>query len=971
MFTEDLDFFQNQSLRLSLDPQLALLNQPLPESGVFLTQGLGFPEGTSFDVLGRALAVNAKQQLQAAVTPNLSFNQIFNDLQGASPQALPALISLALELGAGVGGSADVPLGPLASADVSTGAKGDLSYTLYQVPPANMTRLDALTALIQQAHFPLRIDLADLSASGTVQRFTYQYELDFGLSVRLGASYEHQFKLLGDLFADTALKFDAQASLKASMGVSLFEKFDLIMGSLPSTSLASPWVRVRLDRSRKRGFTAGLSFALQVQYNLGSVLIQLLEDILELRPVQQFRAALTRFADDIEPVAQGDWQGIVAKLGEKAAGELADRLDLREFLAEGRFDEIWQTARKITTAYNNLDAELQDFWQRLLFKADLGEGAKIRTTLQEIAALQGLSLAQTVKKLLDPEFSEQIGMVEALAGTSLEQLLTGLGSQPQKLIQLAAKRAQQSLTFIESFPQQVMERWRSLAQESGIAGVAAFLQNNLTSPDQLASRLSAEMQRLITRLLGKALDQVNQADLDRLQRFAKKVTEVIGKVNNFDEAWKQALGKLNGDLGFSVGAEIGYEVQRASLFDMLIDGSNAKMRALWPRFQALDVVGFLADLPQEDDEDALPFRINQCVFTSSRLRTSTLSLFLNRLGQIFDSAKETTKRFQESRLEVLTGPPPTRTAEFTGSLMKEITKNAFKWTGTTSLQVNGHAADTNLAAPFTPEGLSWLITSSLNHPNVDAPTLAAARELLAGFGFASSAGDFTLPDGGAEAFEVNLRLTLDQAAVKPFMALAREAEATAWTPLYLATAQQFYGSPLVIADPIQGRPAWQVLPEAVLAPAFRAMVPMVEVPPFGTHIEVPLHDGASMRLDLRTTDGSLISLGVAMATASRRLPKLAAAAQVATSTMTAENAETLTRRYPFVTLKTIADGYRHPLFAALLVHQVAAADAGFNPAVNGRGLASLRFKQNGSWDAPRWFATGASETPAAGESPTP
>lgn len=964
LFTEDLDFFQNQSLRLSLDPQLALLNQPLPESGVFLSQGLGLPEGTRFKVLGQDLAVNATQQLQAAVVPNLSFNQIFEDLQGAAPEALPALVCLSLTLGTGVAGSADLPAGGLASVDLSAGAKGDLAYTLYQVPSANTTRLDALTALIKHARFPLRIDLADLAASGAVQHFAYNYELDLGLSVRLGADYQRQFKLFGDLFADTALQFDAQASLKASMGVSLFEKFNLTMGSLAGTSQAPPWVRVRLDRSHKRRFTAGLSFALQAQYNLGSVLIQLLEDILELQPVQEFRAALTRFADEIEPVAQGDWQGIVAKLGEKAAGELADRLDLRQFLAEGRFDEIWQTARKITTAYNNLDAELQDFWQRLLFKADLGEGSKIRTTLQDIASLQGLSLADTVKKLLDPQFAEQIGMLEALAGTTLEQLLTGLGSQPQQLIQLAAKRAQQSLTFIESFPQQVMERWRSLAQESGIAGVVAFLQNNLSSPEQLADRLTAEMQRVVTRVLGKALAAVDQADLDRLQRFAKKVSELIGKVTNFDQNWKQALGKLNGDLGFSVGAEIGYEVQRATLFDMVIDGRDAAMRDLWPRFQALDIIGFLAELPQKDDLDELPFHINQCVFTSSRLRTSTLSLFLNRLGQVFDSAQETTKRFQESRLEVLAGPPPTRAAVFTGSLLKQITKNAFNWTGTTAFQVNGQAADTDLAAPFKSEGFSWLITSSLNHPDVNAQTLAATRELLAGFGFATAAADFAIPDGGAQAFEMNLRLSLDETAVKPFLALAQRGDAAAWTPLYLATAQQFYGSPLAIADPIQGRPAWRVLPEAVLAPAFRAMVPMAVVPPPGTFIEVPMDDGETMRLNLRTTDGSLVSLGVAMTTAPKRLIKLAEAAQAVTASLTSATAETLTRRYPFLALRTIADGYRHPLFAALLAYQVATSDSGFNPTLNARGVASLRFNQNGSWDAPRWFAVG--ETQAAG-----
>lgn len=964
MFTKEIDFFQNQPLTLNLDPQLAKLNDPPPSSGVFLSEQLSLGSGASFDVLGQSISAEFDQQLQVAVVKNASLNQLFDDESGTAPEALPALQQLSFQLGAGLGAEASVPVGTVVSVDINAAAKGAFNYRLVQ-PASAQTRLAVLESLLSQTRFPLLDSLKNLGG-GAVQQFQAQCQLDFGLSLDLGESYSRQVQILGDLFDNTVLKLDAQAALKASIGASLFEKIDCTIGSLAETPVAPPWVRIRIDRAHKHSFTAGLSFALQVQYNLGSVLIQLLEDILELAPVKRFRSALAQLAEDLAPAAAGDWQAIVDKLGAAAADELNERLDLKSFLAQDKFDDIWQTAQSITLAYNNLDAQLKDFWQRLLFKADLAPGSDIRTTLQKIAALKGKTFAEVVRTLIDPDFAEQIAMVEALAGESLEQLLTGLGSRPGALIQQAATRAQQSLTFLETFPDDILSRWREMAQQSGLTKVMTFLQNDLSSPEQLANLADGEIQKLITRLLGKALKYVSQEDLDRVKAFAGKVIGVIGKINNFEQDWKTSLAKLNGNVGFNLGAEIGYVVQRETLLDIQIDSSDAKMQDLWAHLQKLDVPGFLAGLPQDDQDDTPPFLIQECVFTSSRLRTSAFSLLLNKMEQVFDSAKETTKRYQQSRIEVVQQPALQRKASFNGSLYKEIQKNDFKWTGTIALELEGSGEGSDISQPYACEQVGWLITSNLNHPGVDSESLAAARELLLSIGFNAGAEAFNMPTVATTAFELNLRLQLDKTAVKPFLALGAKANTALWEPYYLAAAQAFYGSPLVIADKLHGRPAWQVLPKAVLSPAYRALLPMKRVPLFGTHIKVPLEGGEEVRLDLRATDGTLVSLGVAMEKADTAFGKLAEGTASIEQSMTVPASQKLTRRYPRFANRCSPDGWRHPLFAGLLVWQVAMAQAEFDPSQNTRGLASLRFQQNGSWTEPVWFAAGeAVGTPPA------
>ncbi|CAM2011205.1 hypothetical protein [Acanthopleuribacter pedis] len=957
MFQEELDFFQNQSLQLSLDPNLAKLNAPPPENGVFISQQLKLPSATSFNVLGQSLSAEFDQQLQVAVIQNSSLNQVFDDSTGGAPEALPSLWQLSFQIGAGLGGDAEIPVGTLVTAAVNAKADGSFKYRLVRTP-AGETRLDALKFLAAQTRFPLRLELKDLAAAGAVQQFQFQYELDFGIKLSLGVNYSKQFDALGKLFEGTALKFDAQAALKASLGCSLYEKMDCTIGCLAGSKVAPPWVRVRLDRTRKRTFTAGLSFSLQVQYNLGSVLIQLLEDVLELAPVKKFRNALTRLADDMQPVAAGDWQAVVDKLGQEVADELDARLDLKSYLSQGKFDEIWKTAQSITTAYNNLDTRLQDFWQRLLFKADLSPGSKIRDTLQKIADLKGKTFAETVRTLVDPDFSEQIEMVEALAGESLEQLLTGLGSRPQDAIQKAATLAAQSQTFLNTFPNQVISRWNQMAQESGLAKAMNFIQTNLTSPQQLSAKLDDEMEKLITRLLGKALDKVSQEDLARIQTFAKKVTDLIEKVTDFDQDWKSSLAKLNGDLGFNLGAEIGYEAMRQTLFDLELDSTNSALQDNWSLFQKLDIPGFLAKLPQTDDNEEPPFRINECLFTSSRLRTSTFSLLLNRLGEIFDATKETTKRFQQSRVEVKDAPALYRTASFTGSLYKEVTRNKFKWTSTIALEVNGKGDGSDLSDSYTLEGFNWVVTTHISNPNVNQEQLEALRTLLTEFLFPTNPADFVVPTGENTAFAFNLRLTLDNSAVDAFLKLAAKQSVAAWQPYLLSAARAFYGSALVPSKKIRHKPAYEVLPAAVLSPSYLQYLPMEEDPPLRTFIEVALSDGKNLRFDMRVPDGTLVDLGLKAGNAGKVFGRLAAGTEAVETQMDTASCRKLTLRYPRLANRCSPDGWSNPMFAALLVWSVIKDNPEFTPGVNSRGLGSLRFQQGATWTNPVWFALG-------------
>ena len=322
--TETIDLFDGRSVSVVVNPRLATLVQPVPTNGGPLASATVNTGDQRFEVLDVALEAGLQLDWNTQVSSTLTPADIYLDDTMAPFEETPLLASLSLDFKGDLGAGLTVPVAQgLGSVSASAKADGVLHYSLYRPVTGTPTGLEVLVDLFRSARLPQLVKPDLFLRERVVHQGVFRFEVDLGLKAEAGKSFSFERKVLEKLFENTALQVDATASLNAAVGGSLFERFQIAVGNIGVADLPGPgWVRLHLTRENKHGFTFGLKIALQSQYNLGSVGIQILEQILAWQPVARVFNALQRFNQEIDPVAQGNWQAIVDKLGAESADEL-------------------------------------------------------------------------------------------------------------------------------------------------------------------------------------------------------------------------------------------------------------------------------------------------------------------------------------------------------------------------------------------------------------------------------------------------------------------------------------------------------------------------------------------------------------------------------------------------------------------------------------------------------------------------
>lgn len=576
---------------------------------------------------------------------------------------------------------ADNPVGMALTA--SAGASGTFRYRHYLPCDPGEPLPVGLGRLVGGSRMPNLVELGDLPALGEVHRLDTTLGLDLGLDFQAG--YDTQQSIALD-FAEglsVPFKFDLDATFKAAFGLSLRDRMVIAVGR--AGLLGEDGVRIRIQRENERKLSFGTTFALDLHYDLGTGLAQLFEEAVDQVPVPR----LVRTAENvIAVVASGNWDTIRAR----ATGEVAEVLDdllsqvsgvvtgdgnWREWLAEDpRVAELTGFLSQVVTFYGGLDGRVQGLWDRLLSKADLGQDSKVRAWLTQLSRLSAADFR--LEDLLSGEARQWVDAVEALTGKSLEEMVAG--GEVESAVKEAGTLATEGLDLLTDTPSDVLAKIHAFAQATGIEKTVGILAE-LDSPQKLQQDVSTRIQALASKLVGKAVDRIDAADLAKVQGWAGKVQEYLPdptkegtKAFDLAQTIQKHLRELKLDYGLSIAFEIERVSRSTSLLDVELAGDDSRRPFRRKVAEALrggkvkDLLAALAggsglvdqgtDDPEKDaaEADRAPdFLLRECAFTSERVRSSALTVVfdLAGLGRVF-SGKENgyTRRTEQTTVRI-------------------------------------------------------------------------------------------------------------------------------------------------------------------------------------------------------------------------------------------------------------------------------------------------------------------------------
>lgn len=648
-------------------------------------------------------------------------------------------------LSGNIGGAIkDLPL------TVSASAAPSFTYTHWITASAAETRLDALTRLVATAQLPQFAKLTSL-LPGEATRFAATLQIDLGAEAKYGDSFDlaKAVSLFDGLSAQ--LKASVTYQIKASLGWSLYEDFDVVVANAQQKNPG--WARVRIDRTRNETFTAGASFTLNVAYDASSI-ADALEKAFQSTP-------LPRAISILQTVSSGDWDSIKTSISDRAADDLialiagtgwkekaADSPEVTKAIAE---------INKVVSIYNGVDAKVQQLWSDLLLKVDLEPGSDLRNTIDKIAALDPQN--PNLQQFLSPEAQKDLQMLEALSGKSIEQLLVGSDAGVSIAITRAVNLAKQLERVLNDTPNEVMSALKTFAQQHGIASTIDWLAKNATSLDAIENFGDSEIKKVVTKAVGKAWDKINPQDLQTVQTWA---TKILAQWNDLSAKLAAAAKFLQGTLGFNLSVELSRASEWSAVLDFEVDPTNAAaVAAVESNLPKGNVHDMLVAL---DGAAADAFTIRESVVTSRQLKTGVSTALLSLLG-LSGTQKVTSQQFTESVVQITDSG---RTANYSGGFTLSVTIDSTSSQCSASLSAEGSDASHDPDAPFVSPARELHLTFSRNDKATSASTLQALQTLLEDTGFFVTAGEPATDTlaGSETAFTIDV--VLDENALAQF-----------------------------------------------------------------------------------------------------------------------------------------------------------------------------------------------------------
>lgn len=726
--------------------------QPVGTNAFQLQQLKADTENTKLELFDSPVTLQAGASATAQI---LGAGATITAFEDDTPVGAPANMSYAqLEVKGDFSGSvaADVTSIPLA---LSASGAASLDYDHYILASQTETRLDALTRLVTTAELPQAASLASLQP-GEASSLTATLNFDLGIKAKFSKTFDvaGTVKLFDGLSAQATAK--VQYGLEASLGWSLFDEMDVTAGRVQQLNPA--WTRIRIERSRKNTFTAGASFALQVDWDASDI-GTVLEKAFDMTPLPRAISAL-------QTVASGDWDTIRTGIVDRATDTLVTAIAGTGWKEKAAANQDVQDAladiRGVVSFYNGIDAKVQQLWSDLLLRVDLGPDSEIHKAIDTIAGLDPSTV--NLQQFLSPEAVRTLDLIETLSGKSLEELILGSPAALQMALQRAKTLATQLQNVLDDTPAKINAALAMFAEKHGIKSAIELL-SQVSTLDGIQSLGDQAVMKLVTKLVGKAFDKINPADLMKVQTAAQKV---LAKWDEISTKLANAAKLLNGQLGFNASLEFSRVSEVSSLIDFEVDQTNSAARAavegqlrsgnVLKMLQALDAI-------EPDAAGELPYTIREALFVSRHLRTGVTTVVLSLLG-LSNLQKVTGTRLSET-MEQIVGN--TRQGTFTGGFSLAVVEN--KTSNECGAFITAEGMDQKTKGqPFDSVDRTLKLTFARNDASSTAVERGALTRLLGDLGFTSqgSASVNAVPDGAQSVF--TLELVLDDQAISAFLA---------------------------------------------------------------------------------------------------------------------------------------------------------------------------------------------------------
>ncbi len=651
------------------------------------------------------------------------------------------------------------------------GASGSLRYRHY-LPLAPDRKLgNALGSLVGRSRLPNLLDAERLPARGEVHALEAKLRLDLAASGQVGAQVDQDLvsTLSGEL--SRPFEFNAEASLRAALGLSLYDRISLVVGR--AHQQRDGWVRIRVHRTDERRLSLTATFALDLEYDFGTGLAQLFEEMLDQAPVPR----LVRTAETITATLEtGDWEAVRERLTgemeevldelvseglELATGE--DR-DWREWLADDpRIGRIVDFAREVVELADSLDPRVRSLWERLVSKADLGPGSKVREWLSTLAEIDRRDLAP--EDLLGGEAAELIGAVEAITGRSIEEIVLDAHPAFEQTLRDVAGAASETLDLLTDTPGEVLGAVRAFAERTGIARTVDRLRR-LDSKDKLEGEVSGRLRRLAGRLVDKGWQRLTKSDLDRIRAWAERVHDWLPdptapgtKAHELAERIRSELRKVRMDYGLSIGLEIERVSRSKALLDVEIDhrkdalALRRKVAVALRTGRLQGVLEVLAEagevieppdgaIDRGDPPPSPPYLLRECVFTSERIRSEALGIGFSLVGlglNVKIKERGFDRRIEQSTLRARAtadGTATERTGTYSAAFQRGDQTGPHDAEGGVWLVSKLRSRDVHPDAPFEEVLERYArLTFSWESEHVEQGQIGALSKLLSDLGF--------------------------------------------------------------------------------------------------------------------------------------------------------------------------------------------------------------------------------------------
>lgn len=639
---------------------------------------------------------------------------------------------------------------------ISASASASFTYQRFITAAATEQRTSALARALTGAQLPQYKAIGELAA-GEVNTFNASLNVDLGIKAKYGSSFDVDSTI--KLFEGLSAQFiaEAQYSIEASLGWSLFEQMTMAVGNAQQVNAG--WTRVRISRTSTNTLTAGATFALQVNYDVSS-LATALEKAFNMTPLPRVIDILAFTAntsfDTLKTMA-------ISKASEQVIAAVAGTGWKQKAANDPTITKALADINKALSIYNGVDAKVKQLWNSLLTKVNLQPGSDLRKTIEAIAALDPKN--PNLKQFLSPTTANDLELLETLSGVTIEQLLTGSGARVEIAISAAVNLAQQLLRVINDTPTEITGAISDFEQQFGIQKAVNFLAS-VSSLDKIEEFGDQAITKLVAKVVGVAFDQINTAQFDKVQAWAKKL---LAQWDALSAKLTAAAKYLKGEVGFSVALEFSRASSYSALLDFEVNPAiPAAVSAVQAQLPSGSISGMLKAL---NGLDAATFDIRDAMIVSRHLRTGTTTVILSLLG-LSSLQKVTTTRFDESVISVSNAG---RQATYSGGFTQSVTATA---TGDCSAWIAADASDSqkDITAPFTNVGRSLHLTLSHHSMSSTATERSALSTLLSQLGFFPSTGapGIDAADGAETIFAMNI--TLGDAAVSALVADLAESQ---------------------------------------------------------------------------------------------------------------------------------------------------------------------------------------------------